>query len=704
MLITGSLTVRTTVSVSGSATFGQNLTASGLRVSNNTILNNALIVSGNSTFGSNLSTSGLSVSNNTLLSNLLVSGNATFGQNISISGLRVSQNASISGTLNVLGNITFANNLTVSGLRVSQNISISGSTTINTLTVSGSSIFNSKVRINITQLPDYIGLGRGALAINNGTTGGEAMIAYKSNLTIGSTFKQWDMGVNDSGRFVLESHRMDDYINTVMDVGSLDTLTPPIPTINFYGEVNAQSQNSTVATALRAQTSFNGTNGDIAVFTNNFNGQDAWISINNSSTTGQFDNSMRLGVDATGDLCIEDESFRRMLEFNVSGYCKLFDGLVVQANSQAFPGAGGGIGKGIFMKYSTAGSQDQGYIQSINRTTSQQHPLVIQSSQMWLNGDRNASAIVPAGVNVVGVADNFGTTGANMNFYTSASNYPGLSIMNYNNNNIFMGFDMYYDGTNFRASSSNAQYCIYKLSGELLFGYDNSAQGATCNATDYAMKIQLNGGCVFNYAQTNNVKVNSPYFSTNFSGLTGIAGFPSRIIASAPLAAEWIAAFNQNDAGTGSRGVIFTRSGTILGSVRYDAGGVAYLTTSDRRAKDNIRPYCCGLGMIRRLNPVLYDWKVDGSPGQGFIADELQEVVPEAVYGTKDGVNEDGTPDYQSVDLTKIIPCMVKSIQQLDTKVEGLGGADFSTLIEENRILKERLDALEAKLKKAFII
>jgi hypothetical protein len=67
-------------------------------------------------------------------------------------------------------------------------------------------------------------------------------------------------------------------------------------------------------------------------------------------------------------------------------------------------------------------------------------------------------------------------------------------------------------------------------------------------------------------------------------------------------------------------------------------------------------------------------------------------------------MNEDGTPDLQSVDMTRIIPCMVKAIQEIDTKVEGLGGADFSSLIEENRILKERLDALEAKLKKAFII
>jgi hypothetical protein len=607
----------------------------------------------------------------------------------------------------------------VSGIRVSQNISISGSTTINTLTVSGSSVFNNKVRINITQLPDYIGLGRGALSINNGTTGGEAMIAYKSNLTIGSTFKQWDMGVNDSGRFVLESHRMDDYINTVMDVGSLDTVTPPIPTINFYGEVNAQSQNSTVATALRAQTSYNGTNGDIAVFKNNFNGRDAWISIDNSSTTGQFDNSMRLGVDGTGDLCIEDESFRRMLQFDTSGYAQLFDGLSIPANSQAFPGSGGGIGKGIFMRYSTNGAQDQGYIQSINRTTSQQHPLVIQSSQMWLNGDRKPSAVVPAGVNIVGDGNGFGMTGSTLHHYISSDNFPLISTLAFTHNNSAIAFGMYYDGTSWRASDAGSQFSIYKISNELLFNADNIAtQSTICNGTDYVFKINQNhaftfsagffvGGLTVGMTRTTldvpRVNANGNCIINN-AGVTGIAGFNSHLISSGSLANNWLAAFNQTDASTGIRGVIFTRSGTVLGSVRYDAGGVAYLTTSDRRAKENIRPYCCGLGMIRRLNPVLYNWKVDGSEGQGFIADELQEVVPEAVYGSKDAMNEDGTPDYQSIDMTRVIPCMVKAIQELDTKVEGLGGADFSALIEENRILKERLDSLEAKLKKAFII
>jgi hypothetical protein len=430
---------------------------------------------------------------------------------------------------------------------------------------------------------------------------------------------------------------------------------------------------------------------------------------------------MRLGVDATGDLCMEDESFRRMLEFNVSGYCKLFDGLVVQANSQAFPGAGGGVGKGIFMKYSTAGGQDQGYIQSINRTTSQQHPLVIQSSQMWLNGDRKPGAFIPAGVNIVGQGNGWGTTGSTLHHYITSDNYPLISTLAFTHGNSCLGFGMYYDGgtLNWRAGDAGSQFSIYKFSNELLFNTDNVAtQGATCNGTDWAFKLNQNGAFTFSAGffvggltvgmtrttlDVPRVNANGNCLINN-AGITGIAGFNSHLISSGALLTNWLAAFNQTDGGTGSRAVIFTRSGTVLGAVRYDSAGVAYLSTSDRRAKDNIRPYCCGLGMIRRLNPVLYDWKVDGSPGQGFLADELQEVVPEAVYGTKDGMNEDGTPDLQSVDMTRIIPCMVKAIQELDSKVESLGGADFSALIEENRILKERLDALEAKLKKAFII
>jgi hypothetical protein len=56
--------------------------------------------------------------------------------------------------------------------------------------------------------------------------------------------------------------------------------------------------------------------------------------------------------------------------------------------------------------------------------------------------------------------------------------------------------------------------------------------------------------------------------------------------------------------------------------------------------------------------------------GQGFIAHELAEVLPYAVHGEKDGLDRDGNPSYQGVDYSKIVPSLVKAIQELNTKFE----------------------------------
>ena len=55
--------------------------------------------------------------------------------------------------------------------------------------------------------------------------------------------------------------------------------------------------------------------------------------------------------------------------------------------------------------------------------------------------------------------------------------------------------------------------------------------------------------------------------------------------------------------------------------------------------------------------------------GEGFIAHELQEIIPYAVCGIKDAVNEDGTYKLQQVDYSKLVPTLVKAIQELNEKL-----------------------------------
>jgi hypothetical protein len=80
------------------------------------------------------------------------------------------------------------------------------------------------------------------------------------------------------------------------------------------------------------------------------------------------------------------------------------------------------------------------------------------------------------------------------------------------------------------------------------------------------------------------------------------------------------------------------------------------------------------LAKVAALKPCTYTWKSDGSAGQGFIAHELQEVVPDCVTGTKDAVDADGNPQYQGVDTSFLVATLVAAIQELKAEIDLLKG------------------------------
>jgi len=76
------------------------------------------------------------------------------------------------------------------------------------------------------------------------------------------------------------------------------------------------------------------------------------------------------------------------------------------------------------------------------------------------------------------------------------------------------------------------------------------------------------------------------------------------------------------------------------------------------------------LAKVALLKPVTYTWKLDGSASEGFIAHELAEVCPHAVFGEKDAVNEDGSIKSQGIDTSFLVATLVAAIQELNTKFE----------------------------------
>ena len=154
--------------------------------------------------------------------------------------------------------------------------------------------------------------------------------------------------------------------------------------------------------------------------------------------------------------------------------------------------------------------------------------------------------------------------------------------------------------------------------------------------------------------------------------VSGIEIDPAGVLVSTRASGS-AAAFNrQNDNGSV---VVFRRANTQVGSVSVTTTATTYNTSSDHRLKESVQPMTGALEKVAEMKPVTFDWKVNGEKGQGFIAHELQAVVPEAVTGAKDAVDAEGKPEYQGVDAAKLVPYLVAAVQELKARVEVLEAA-----------------------------
>jgi hypothetical protein len=113
--------------------------------------------------------------------------------------------------------------------------------------------------------------------------------------------------------------------------------------------------------------------------------------------------------------------------------------------------------------------------------------------------------------------------------------------------------------------------------------------------------------------------------------------------------------------------IAFYKNGstTAVGVISSTDTATTYATSSDERLKDNIVD--APAGNIDSIRVRSFDWKVDGSHQEyGFIAQELETVAPYAV--TKGETDE----DMYAVDYSKLVPMLVKEIQDLKAEVEAL--------------------------------
>jgi hypothetical protein len=213
--------------------------------------------------------------------------------------------------------------------------------------------------------------------------------------------------------------------------------------------------------------------------------------------------------------------------------------------------------------------------------------------------------------------------------------------------------------------------------GAWIFGYYTPCTFQVYNSGT----IQLNG-CQMNSATISTLSATS-LVSNTLRSLTGlrIDGWGSTNYSIECFAAQSISSSASVNVGYN---IIFkASSGTVTGSVYNNGSNCTFSISSDYRVKKNIVPIENALETISKLKPCNYLYKINDHQADGFLAHELQEVLPYAVVGEKDAVDDKGEMILQGVDYSMLTPICVAAIQDLKL---------------ENDMLRNRLDKMEKLL------
>ena len=197
----------------------------------------------------------------------------------------------------------------------------------------------------------------------------------------------------------------------------------------------------------------------------------------------------------------------------------------------------------------------------------------------------------------------------------------------------------------FRVESDSKTHALFVDGGTNAVGINSSAPGATKTFADTSVAP--------NFHVDSDGFSNGPLFTYNSGGV---------FLAMA------------NDVGSGTRYYITfgDSSSARYGDITSNGSVMTYGGTSDHRLKTNVQAISGSIDRVKNLNPVTFDWISSGINAEGFIAHEVQSVVPDAATGTHNEVDSNGKPVYQQIDPRHIVPLLTGALKEAITKIETL--------------------------------
>jgi len=130
----------------------------------------------------------------------------------------------------------------------------------------------------------------------------------------------------------------------------------------------------------------------------------------------------------------------------------------------------------------------------------------------------------------------------------------------------------------------------------------------------------------------------------------------------------------ENTNGTSATSHIkFQNNNGTVGSVTVSGSSTSFNTSSDHRLKENVVDMTGAIDRVKQLAPKRFNFIADADTTvDGFLAHEAQTVVPEAVHGEHNEVDDDGNAVMQGIDQSKLVPLLTGALQEAIAKIETL--------------------------------
>jgi hypothetical protein len=217
-------------------------------------------------------------------------------------------------------------------------------------------------------------------------------------------------------------------------------------------------------------------------------------------------------------------------------------------------------------------------------------------------------------------------------------------------------------------SSSVTSPVHYIGSGNNYLSQDISNQVFIYAGGTVGAKFASNGIGTSNIVATGGIGCGNLFYG-NYALTVGGFPYQSAMYVENGAAGQCIATLGVGGGTINAMAFYYGSVGAGVGTITMTSGGVGYNTGSDRRLKSNIAPLTNVGSIIDALQPKTFTWNASGEDAKGFIADELQQVIPSAVHGEPDAVDEEGNPKYQMVDastpeMMALIICELQSLRK----------------------------------------